>query len=814
MGEQPKPAGDVSGVYSDSVRNPIIQTGMSLEAPPNIIGTPNAARTIYYNYRTEHLRRIQLYAAIEGLISGNPPYNPIELQQHGLAHIANFNNLDARGLYERAALAYWNLLNEAETIATFKINNHDFDSDPNNTAQAKILSYHFDEVIRSWPSFYTLVNSMTGQLVKFGVSPIFWPDERDWRWRTIELQRFFVQDQAQADVQYLTAVCVESIFTAQYLFEIYNKFKDKPADSSPWDMNELEYLLLMRANSSVKNNQQVWVDLMDLQRRLQNGDLSWNDTFTDEIRLISLFYQEYDGKISHYMFDKFFDKGKFLYFVDKQYDAMEEALVIFTASPGEFTIHSNRGLGHKIFSGSQATMQLDCSIVDAARWSSTPLLQSLATGAKDLETIRFYPGVPTNIGSAEFVQNTMGANINQLIGASQFIAGKMSYNLTNSGDDPSLPDKNQGSISPSQARAQSYKEFGVLKNNIAHFYSLFDIVIRQMVIKMLKSKKGYPGYEYVLAWKEKCIADGVPPEVFSMSNVSYTGLPKQLSVKATRVAGDGSTLARIMGIESMAPFLGMFGPKAQKEVKREIVQVFMGKDYVEAMTQDDRSPDETAGGASLAAVENAVMQMGQSPVFSPDNEQQAHIVTHLALGNNVIRQIQQQQMDAIAADKVFTTLVPHLSEHVAFYAKNPFAQPFIDQIKKPFEQLREYAALNRKNAASQIQAQIKKQQQDQEATQQVLNDEQRKNVQLQGEEKRKDIKVTSQVERAKEASDTRAEIQRTKVEKDAENQRLKIRLESQNKSVENKPTEELRGDLDSINGASIAPYDLEGVEPV
>lgn len=796
---------------TDTVRSPILETASgALEAPKNVISSVTAARTLYYKFRQEHLKRIELCAAIEGLIAGNPPYNPVELAQDNLSHIANFNTLDARAVFEREALSYWNLLNEAETIATFEITDHD----PAALKYADIMAYHFDAVVRSWPSFYTLVNSLTSQLVKIGLSPAFWPDERDWRWRTVEYARFLVQDQAQSDIQYLTAVCIESLFTAQYLFEVYTKYKDNKK-ASPWDIEELEYLLLQRANQNSKNEYQ-FIDLMDLQRRLQNGDLSWDVIYSDSIRLVSLFYQEYDGKITHYMFDKWLDHGSFLYMVDRQYATMEEALVIFTASPGEFTLHSNRGLGHKIFSAAQAMMQLDCSIIDMARLASTPFIKSLATGTKDAEAIRVWPGVPTNIGNTEFVQTNFGANINQLIEASQYMLSKINANAANSGDDPSIPDKSEGSISPTQERFRTYREFGLLKNNIAHFYSKFDIVIRNMVVKMLRSKDNYPGYEFVREWKRRCKNDGVPDTLFELRNPDQFGMPEFLKVRATRVAGDGSALGKSIALDSLMPIASSFGPKEAKEFKREFVRTHMGKDYVEAFTADDNDADEVSGGASLAQVENAVMQLGQAPLFSPDNESQAHITVHLALGNHTIQGIQQQQMSAIDADKVFTNLIPHLSQHIAFLEKSPFAQGFIAKVKKPWDELRNYATLNRKNAAQELQAQIRKQKEDQAATQETLSDEQRKDVKLKGDEQRANVKVQSQVARAKDANETRANVMRDKVQKDADNNRLKIELEHSNKTLDttvNAQEANTRQELSKLNGDTIAPYDIEGVTP-
>lgn len=794
---------------SDVIRGQIIpENDGSITPPDNIIKTIMAARAVYYKYRTEHIKRIELYSKIEGLLAGNPPYNPVELQKHGLLHIANFNTLDGRALYERGALAYWNLLNQTQTLVKFTFRYPDEKGkDPILSTYADILAVNFDYVVRKWKSFNTLMNTLSAQLVKFGVSPVLWPDERDWRWRVIELPKFFVQDQAQSDIEQMTAVCVESLFTVQYLFEVYEQFKDVPKENSPWDVGELAQLLLYLANSQAKTNYE-FIDIMDLQRRLQNGDIGYDALFSDSIRIVSLLYKEYDGKFSHYMFHRNFDKGNFLYFADRQYKDLQEALVVFTASPGEFTIHSNRGLGHKIFSMTQAMNQLDCSMVDMARLSSTPFLKGLSVGSRDFEQIRVMPGVPTNIGTAEFVQTNFGSNINQLIGLSQYITQKLQYNAANSGDDPSLPDTDKGSISPTQARMQSYKEFGVLKNNIAHFYNLFDQVIVNMVVKMLHSKPGYPGYEFAKEWKARCKDAGVPDEIFDIKNPGLSGLPRHMDVKASRVAGDGSTLARIMGLQELMAIAPDFGPREAQEYKRQWIMATMGPEYVATFMQSADDVDEQAGGASLAGVENAVMQMGQAAIFSRDNEHRSHTVTHLALATNTIQMLQQQQTDPIAADKIFTVLVPHLEEHFNALIKSPFSQAFIGKVKEGVRQVSEYARLNRKNAGRMLQAQVKKQQEQEANQQKVLTEEELKNLQVQNEERRKDVKVASQVQRAKEASDTRAEIGREKVRRDAENNKLKIQLDSTNKVKENS-LQENREALVEMQGETPAPYDIE-----
>lgn len=804
-------------------RNPIEQTqDGTLEAPEQIITSVQGAQGLYWTTRTNALPRIELYASIEGLLAGNPPYDPVELEQLKL-NIANFNTLDARGVYEKAAAAYWNLINQAEHLVDFEIR---VDSTVPAGAEivdyAQVMSQHFTEVLREWPSFDTRFNYLTSQLVKFGISPVVWHDEDDWRFRTIDLSRFFVPDQSQADLELLTYVFVESEFTLQYLFETYNMLvRDGNPEDSPWNKDALEELILLYAQgwASARGIQERdWANPLELQRRIQDGDANWAQIYSDSVRLVTMLQVEYDEKVSQYMFSKNFTTENFVYSVKNAYDSMQDAFILFTASPGEKTIHSNLGTGHKLFSLSQAIMGIDCSIVDMAKWSSTPIVQGPPGVASDVEAIQFFPGVPTFIGTGEFVQNQLGANITQLVGASQYLDRKLQVNIANSGDNPGFPDANAGSIAPDQAKMMVLREFGVLKNNISHFYRGMDRLYQNIVKRMYYAKEGSPAYKYVEEWKRRCLADGVPELVFNQTSDSkkdvLTGLPRMLRVKATRVAGDGSMLAKVMGLQTMSSLLGgnIGGPREQYQYKKDVITATLGPEALPAYLPPRGQEDAKAGGASLAAVENAVMQTGKSPVFSVDNEQRAHMLTHLALGTQIIEGIQAQQLDIVEADSQFNVLIPHMEQHYNALAQNPFDEAFVAGIKDPFNQIRKYAELNRKNAMAALKARQKKLMEQQQKQQQVMSEEERKNFVAAADVERKNVESAAKMQRAEKESDNRAQIMREKVREDAATDRLKANLDAgtdRQKAADEMSLEEIKAYREKINQNTPAPNDIE-----
>lgn len=799
---------------TESFHGVVEQTGEhTFKADSVIIKNVSVARGVYENLRASHIPRMKLYAEIDGLIQGAPPYNPQTLRAAGLQHISNFNDMSARATIERACLGFWNLLNNAQYIATFILPG----KQPEFLEYGEILSRNWDKTVKEeWPSFLVNVSSLMMQLVKYGISPVFFNDERDPKWQVVEVSKFFIPDQAQSDLDKLTTIFIETEYTLQYLWQVHQQFSDKPKDTSPWNTDAVGKLLV---NASKTHLQIDSNDVTDLQKKMATNTSATSSLYTDTIKLVSMYQREYDGKVTRSIFHRNFDHSEFLYEENSQYKDMREALIIFTLSPGEYTLHGNKGLGHKIFSLAQAQIQVDCSVVDMIKWGSTPILKSPSTSSKDVEQIRFYPGVPTNIGTAELAQNNLGANVQHVITGAQYIQSKIKTNISYSGSDSADPDPSQGSISPSQVRIMAFNEFGVLKNSAAHFYTRFDEVLALQVSKMLRSKKGYPGYEMCQKWKERCYAEGVPEIVFKIPSKDQDDwrMPSNIQVKATRVAGSGSQVAHLMGLQELQAIVGSFSVREEREFKRQMISATIGSEYIGAFDQDGDDVDEKAGGATIAGLENAIMQAGKAPIFSPDNEHRSHFVTHMALAQQTVQMLSQKQMDVIEADSIFNTLVPHMGDHLQALGQNPFAQAFYSQARSSYTELERLATLNRKNAAKMAQKRIEDQQKLEEENQQVMSKEELENFKVQRDEARKDAKLSTSIERQEKAGDAKEAALFRKTEADISVNREKakgdVEVKKMKAQLENTSQEELEADpseyLKKLNGNTISPYDIE-----
>lgn len=802
-----------TGSPADTMRGQVTQTdGGLLKAPESIVLSVLGAKAIFHRLRAASLKRMYMMAQIDGVINGEPPYDPDELREAKLDYIANTNMLDGRSLFERNAQAYWNLTYQSQTMARIQYITGSADDEK----ASEILSQHYHDILMEWPSFTVLEGVHSANIVRYGLSSLIWPDEQSWKWRVVDPYQMFIPDQAESDMEQMTVICVETNVSIQYLFNLWSEFNDKDSDSQPWNIDELEHLIIRLANTIDKTTNNI-LNVNDLMRRFYNGDMNLSNILSDEVQLISVYQREYNNKISHFMFHPLFDNGDFLYKVLNQYKSFNEVINIFSASAGEKTIHGNKGTGHKIYTSSQAIMRIDNSILDTSRLASTPVLSGSANGSQDLQQIRFYPGVPTLIGSATLQQNNFGTTIQQLVGASQFFTGKQNYNLGNSGDNPGQPDESSASMSAEQFKFKSVGEFGIQRQVIYHYYNSKDNQHRNIVSKMLYAIDGYPDAEYAQEWKERCIAAGLPRKIFEHLQKSRIGvLPKGWKVKAARVIGDGSALAAILNLEQFKTLVPGLPADGVKNFNRKAAIATIGPDHVTAMLGNDNADDKSAG-SSLAGAENALMRLGESPIFSQDDQHRAHYATHMALNTWVIQLLEQQlqlpetgqTMDPVAADKIFANSIPHTQQHFQAEAQSgPFGEEWAKGQEKNFKQIFNYAQENKARAEQILSANLKQKTADTTATQTVMGDAQRKDFVVQKDEARKDTVIMAKEQRQTAAQNVRAETMRSKVLLDAGNKQLDVvlknKLEAQKASAE-----QLRANIERMNGKTPATTDIE-----
>lgn len=749
-----------------------------LVAPENTIVSPQAAKKVYDRLKETHRKRCWNAERIQGMINGNPPYNPIAMAQAGHADMSNVNWKDGEAIYGSVALAYWSLFNDVENIAEFHV---EFGEDEALRAEyGKILAEEWNKTIRSWPDFEKHMTFHQGELIKYGFSAIVWTDEKSWQFKPINYQRFLVPDQTENNINSLNTVLIEQKYPAQFLWEIYESAKENPGGA--WDAEALGHILWQLADIPDEDRKKTITSCEELQKRIRNGDTYYSALYNDDITLVSVFSMEYDdGKITHHIIHPDILTEEFPYFVDRQYESIREALVYFTYRPGEETIHGNKGLGHSIFSSVEALTQLDCSVFDQTKRSGSLILKGGPTRGRDERQIRFVHGGVLDIGEAEIEQNLLGNNVANSVEAARYFKQKVLSNNNVQGLDPSFMDRNIQTVR--QAQNVATKESKIQKNQISHYYGTLDHFIREIVRKMLRSSSGDTGYEYVAIWKERCIARGVPEELFEIGKAKLkpNGLPDYLDVTASRSAGSGSQIADQLEMERMMSILPIAGERGKVRILKDYIAAYRGYEFVKRYFPDEDQMRQPTGDDTIASMENNFLAEGKQVVVSPDNNHAVHAPAHVRMMSEwmqLYEQDNQAQFDRTTnilqkVDDVFSVAGPHLVKHLFFLEKDPTRKALFQQLRGEWAVLANFGDMIAHNAQRQREAQAREQQEIAQAQAEEEAQNTPKHIKARGEIRLKEQKMIADVQRDARRDSFKFALEREKILNDAENKRLK-----------------------------------------
>lgn len=750
----------------------------NLTSPENVVMSPQAALTIYKRLKHAHRQRCWNYERIQGMIDGNPPYNPREMARAGLTDMSNVNWKDGESVFSSVALAYWSLFNDVENIAEFHV---DFGDDEALKAEwGRVLAEEWDKTIRSWPDFQKHMDFHQAELIKFGLSLLVWPDEDDWRFKPVNIKSFLVPDQTNNNLESLTTVIVERQYTAQFLYRVYETAKSSP--SGVWNAEALGHILFMLADISDEDKKSHGIsDCNDLQKYIRNGDLHYSDLYNDEITLVSLLSKEYDGKITHQMIHHKIPTEDFPYFLDRQYDDIREALVYFTYRPGEETIHGNKGLGHSIFSGVEAITQLDCSVIDQTKRAGTLIVRSGPQRGRDERQIKFVHGGVIDVGEAEIAQNSMGSNVANSVDVSRYFKGKILANNNVAGGDPAFADRNVQSVRALEQQAT--KEARVQKNQIAHYYATLDHLFREIVRKMLRSTRGSAGWEYVAIWKERSIARGVPEEFFEVGKAKIlpNGLPDYLDITASRSAGSGSQIADQIEMREMMGILPTMGERGRTRILKDFIAAFRGFRYVDRYFPDEDQMRQPTGDDTIASIENNQLTDGKQIVVSPDNNHAVHAPAHVRMMSEWMQLYQQNpeaQFDRNTnllqkVDDVFAVAGPHLVGHLFFLQNDPTRKSLFQELNAEWAVLANFGDMIANNAGKQREAEARREQQAAQAQAEQDAQNTPEHIKARGDIALKDQKMQAGIERDRVRDSNKFLLERENIRRKTELDRLK-----------------------------------------
>lgn len=764
---QQNSASPVAGVWID---------GGVAKAPQRVVRSITDARSCYDQMRVAHGPRLKRFAKIQGMIDGNPYYNPAALKKKGL-NISNVNWKDAEAIYESVALVFWSLIEDVGHLAKFET---DISTPENNAQIGRIVSEEWDSVVRSWRQFATKIQQHQGDLVKFGSSFFYWPDEKNWQFEVIDTWKILVPEDTRNETDCINLCAIEIVMSPVELWEIHEN------DAPHWDKKQIGEVLsrLSYTGNDAIDHDQNW---MKIQSEIRSGARSITDILNKDIHLVCLLSREYNGKISKVIFHPSAGSG-YLFEINGQYESISECLLYFPLIPGEKFIHHVRGIGHKIYNLIEGLTKLDGHIFDAAKAASTVFISSKATREKDGRRLKMDYGGIVDIGDAEFQQSLIGSAIGQQVEVAQYFRSKLEANC----NIYTISGMGAGALSSQKRSATEIaqiarREARVQKNLISLYYQNLDFLYREMVRKMLLSTPTCKGYEFVKMWKARCISRGVPEEFFTplnSENSGFDGLPMHMRVSATRAAGSGSQLADQIEMKDMMTMMPLLGERGREAVIADAIAATRGHSYVERYRPPADISKEPIAEDCLADGENVDMESGIQRIVSPDNNHAVHAQRHMERMRGIAQKYQEKAYDLLDADAAFSALGPHFTRHLLYLSRDHTREDLTRSLGAQWRVIANFADMIKNNAQAHREAELEKMQKaaQEAATANTMNDPAM--VKVVADNQRKMLKLQEDIRRNALRDQNKFMLDRMKLTYEAEIEQAKAMQEMAIKRLE------------------------------
>ena len=669
------------------------------EKPPRTrVEDAGSARSMLYELINDDQIASYRRSQIQGIIDGNPPYNEQQLREMGQADRINVNWGHAEAKVEAAVIPYFDILTSVGSYATIKTK---YGKDMGKREEwSRIITEEFHRLLSSSnPNFLAQHQVAHKELVIHGQACMYFPDGTDWRAKAIEPYALVVPKGSKVDWDNWE-FCY--ILDELYCEQLYSYIEDEEAaQRGGWDVEQCREAI-MQARVDEQDQRRPWEWY---QRELKNNALYYSYAKSKIIKVAHFYVKEYDGRISHYIFDRL-NSTEFLCQKIGRYDKFSNAFTVFLNGVGNGFYHGVRGLGQKVYKYAEAMNRVNNALMEGVILGSCVMFQpNSAADAEKLKTVQIGPYriLPPGLN---LTQANVSSNLSAAMQTAQFFQGQESDDIGSF-----MP-----SVSGGGGRKKSNKEVEMeigeksrLTNTRAEIYlQALDVHYAEVYRRAANPnliEEDHGGRE-ALRFQEACMDRGVPAA--AMLDID--------SVRATRSIGQGSSAARMQAMELIGQYLPQLPESNRKRVINANIAAIAGQTGVETFgIPEDVKPD--GNDLSIASLENNALQQGGQVLIDPDQNHYTHLTVHLQFAGSLVQGVQQQQVDPRQVSGAMQALIPHALSHLEFLQQDPTRQDQYDSMNEQLSELMKIADQLNKYAQQideQEQAQAAQQQQGQQ----------------------------------------------------------------------------------------------------
>jgi hypothetical protein len=641
----------------------IEQSTKSGTPPKNRVSNASQAHAIYKKLRDDNLSIAVQRAQIQGQLDGNPPYSEAERESLGLSWLSNVNFRESASIVRSNASATWDMFN---SVPSFFDLQPEFDDENYDEIEewGQIISEEASKVLLDWEDFHYHLQMRIREMKKFGIGPVFWPDEYCWKSEAVKASNFLVpaRTRSKPNIDYC---CIRDEMEIGYIFDMIEMGED--AEKAGWNLAVAKKALVAKyVDGGLKDTSEEYLssEWESIQQSIKNKDDASDKQF-ENIRVVHMLVEEKDSdrNVTHIVIIENDDDMDFLFYGDRRFDKMSNAVHLLLFDIGDGYMKSVRGLAYDLYPTGDISNRLTNSILDGAILSSGLILQGRT--ADDTGQLPITRRGPVTIvrDNLEAIQSSFAPPIEQLLGARMLVHNIQNNNsgvYKNRREETTAPER-----SATEARIESRRETRFENNQASWYYIQWDLFLRETLRRLMNPEypKDHDGYDAHKKFFNRCKKRGVPNHILKFD---------QWTIRALRAIGMGSTNEQHDNTSWLLSIGSLLDEKGLANALRDAIGVRMGYNAVERYSRKESRNRIKTDAHSFAMLENNDLDEGREVIVGTDQLHTIHMLVHTEwVGQKIQPFIDATQLggeypqDISPLVQMMQVALQHMAEHIA-----------------------------------------------------------------------------------------------------------------------------------------------------
>lgn len=549
-------------------------------------------------------------AMVRGLVDGNPPYQPSVLKAAGRSHQCNVNWRTAESYLDQAKGLFYDLFSETPTYST--VTTH---YDPMRDSEySRIITEEFHDLLETDDDWDYCIQLSQEEMILIGDGPIWFNDADDWHTEPGLAGDLLVPERAKSNTnkweEAARIVCYQPS-------ELYKKIMyEAEATRSGWTVQAVKEAIVNANPLSVQKGGTSFAGQWEwCQQQLKNQAFNY-DGQSKDIQCYHYFVKEFptkedpNGGITHVIGlstrSEAPTKTVYLFKKERRFANWRQLIhpMYYATERGGFH-HSVTGMGQKMYAAMEYENRLLCNLADKAFRPDVLFAPKTAQGANSF-AVTTYGEHGLVAAGFDVVQVPQLRKIEDGLAFRREIQRTNAGNLSQYRQELQEPAGNPETATGRVLDAQQQTKLG--KTQLNRYYKQLDWLFAEKYRRASKPglNSNMPGAKAALEFQERCQKRGVP-----------AGALRTATIKATRIAGQGSDFMRQQSLQFILGIVAMLPEDGRENLLQDVIaskvgQVMVKRYYPSSAAKQAQNTDHYA----MATLQVAAMKEGVAPVVT------------------------------------------------------------------------------------------------------------------------------------------------------------------------------------------------------